>query len=117
MSIEQLPQEKQQLLKEKIELVNEQQNKDPRYKFREQLVSFNYMIPSQRQRMMLFEKIKYLVDVRKVEMDKLIPSSSSKIKPDNQHYQKYLNHHKIKFLHNELIHLIRNSYEKIYQKE
>ena len=67
---------------------------------------------------MLFEKIKYLVDVRKGEMDRLIaPGSSGPSNPDNQFYKKYLNHHQIKFLYNELISLIRTTYHNIYLKE
>jgi hypothetical protein len=62
-------------LSKKVILAEKDKKTNPIYSFKDEVVQFNFMIPSYRQRKMLFEKIQYLVD-KNIEFKKrIVPSS------------------------------------------
>lgn len=84
--------------------------------FKDKCVKFYYRIPNFRQRMMLFEKIHFMVEKHFEKKQRMVRSHSSAKRPSHstdgpsKAIDEYMDFHNTKYCFKDLIGLIRNAY-------
>jgi hypothetical protein len=92
--------------------------KDTRFRFDDEVVRFNFKIPSYLHRQMLLEKIQYLAERHKNKKDKYARSSSQhKGVGSNKELEKLLDHKKVKYYYDRIIKRTRDVYETLINED
>ena len=92
--------------------------KDPRLAFNDEVVRFNFKLPSFVQRQMLVEKIFFLLEKHKAKKDKYaISSVHDHSNKKSEEYQRIIDHKKVKYQYDFIVHTVKRVYEYLENED